>query len=154
MSTRLDPRTRATVLIAGAACIAPLLLQLQTQLAIGIALAGIAVALGSWRRPAAGWVRVVLALALATAVFAVMGVNFGRDTGCAILAAMLAVKPAETDSLRDARSLLGFALFAPFATFLLDQGPLSLLLGLLGVSLALAALLRLADVESGDAREP
>ena len=150
---RLDPRTRATVLTAGAACVAPLLLQLQTTLAIGIAVAGVAVALGSWRRPAASWVRVVLALALATAVFAVMGVNFGRDTGCAILAAMLAVKPAETDSLRDARSLLGFALFAPFATFLLDQGPLSLVLGLVAVVMVLLAMQRLSDLESGEMRD-
>jgi transglutaminase-like putative cysteine protease len=150
---RLDPRTRAIVLLAGATCLVPLLLQLHAQLAIGIAVAGIAVALGSWRRPAASWVRVVLALALATAVFAVMGVNFGRDTGCAILAAMLAVKPAETDSLRDARSLLGFALFAPFATFLLDQGPLSLTLGLVAVVFVLLAMQRLSDLESGEMRD-
>ena len=70
------------------------------------------------------------------------------------LAAMLALKPAETSSLRDARSLLGFALFAPFATFLLDQGPLSLALGLAAVVLTLSALQRLSDVESDDAARP
>ena len=37
--------------------------------------------------------------------------------------------PRKPSRLRDARSLLGFALFAPFATFLLDQGPLSLAAG-------------------------
>ena len=132
---RLDPRSRAMVLIAGAACVAPLLLRLEPKLAAGIAVAGFAVALGAWRRPLPAWLRILLALGLAGAVFATMGVNFGRDTGCAMLAAMLAVKPAETDSLRDARSLLGFALFAPFATFLLDQGPLSLALGLVAVVL-------------------
>ena len=47
---------------------------------------------------------------------------------------MLAIKPAETPRLRDARSLLGFALFAPFAAFLLDQGPLTLVLGLVAVA--------------------
>src|SRR5690606_9198602 len=62
----------------------------------------------------------------------------------------LAIKPIELSSVRDARSLLGFAMFAPFSTFLLDQGPLSLLLALAGVALALAALLRVADLESGD----
>ena len=148
---RLDARTRTLVLLAGAACLAPLLLQLHRLLAIGIAVAGVAIALGSWRRPTSAWVRVVLALALTAAVFATMGFNFGRDTGCAMLAAMLAVKPAETDSVRDARSLLGFALFAPFATFLLDQGPLSLLFGLVAVVLVLMALQRLSDLESGDA---
>src|SRR3546814_19774178 len=64
---------------------------------------------------------------------------------------MLAIKPVELASVRDARSLLSFALFAPFSTFLLDQGPLSLVLALVGATLALAALLRLADLESGDA---
>ena len=38
----------------------------------------------------------------------------------------------ELRTLRDARSLLGFALFAPFATFLLDEGPLSLVLAFAG----------------------
>src|SRR5688572_9820642 len=136
-SERLDARTRAAVLLAAGACVVPLLLQLQRTLAFGIAVAAVAIALGTWRRPAAAWVRVSLALVLAIAVFATMGVNFGRDTGCAMLAAMLAVKPAETNTMRDARSLVGFALFAPFATFLLDQGPLSLGLGLVAVYFAL-----------------
>ncbi len=147
---RLDPRSRAMVLVAGAACVTPLLLRLEPKLATGIAVACIAVALGSWRRPLAAWLRAVLALGMAGVVFASMGVNFGRDTGCAILAAMLAVKPAETDSVRDARSLLGFALFAPFATFLLDQGPLSLGMGLVAVVCALIAMQRLSDLESGE----
>src|SRR5690606_20559737 len=56
---------------------------------------------------------------------------------------------SELRSLRDARSLLGFALFAPFATFLLDQGPVSLLLSLLAATLVLMALLRLSEQESG-----
>jgi len=149
---RLDPRTRTAVLLAAGACVVPLLLQLPRTLAFGIAVAAVAIAIGTWRRPAAAWVRVSIALALAIAVFATMGVNFGRDTGCAMLAAMLAVKPAETNTMRDARSLVGFALFAPFATFLLDQGPLSLGLGLVAVYLALLAMQRLSDVESGQAR--
>ncbi|WP_152599974.1 transglutaminase TgpA family protein [Noviluteimonas dokdonensis] len=150
---RLDPRSRATVLIAGAACVLPLLLRLEPKLAIGTAVAGVAVAIGAWRRPLPAWLRVMLALGLAVAVFATMGVNFGRDTGCAILAAMLAVKPAETDSVRDGRSLLGFALFAPFATFLLDQVPLSLVLGLVAVVCALLAMQRLSDLESGELQD-
>ncbi|MDO5609534.1 MAG: DUF3488 and transglutaminase-like domain-containing protein, partial [Pseudomonadota bacterium] len=60
-----------------------------------------------------------------------------------------ALKPLETRSLRDARSLISFALFAPFASFLLDQGPLSLLLGLATALAALASLQRLADVDAG-----
>ncbi|UHQ18394.1 DUF3488 and transglutaminase-like domain-containing protein [Lysobacter sp. KIS68-7] len=149
---KLDPPSRVFVLLAGAACLLPLLLQLPRTLAAEIALAAVAIAIGAWQRPLAGWVRVILALALTAAVVAAMGFNFGRDTGCAMLAAMLAVKPAETDNVRDARSLLGFALFAPFATFLLDQGPVSLLLGLLAIVLTLIALQRLSDLESGEAR--
>mgnify|MGYP000561813861 CR=1 FL=1 len=56
--------------------------------------------------------------------------GIGRDTACAVLAAMLALKPSETFSLRDGRSLVGFGLFGPFATFLLDQGPASLVMAL------------------------
>src|SRR5690606_8390276 len=91
-----------------------------------------------------------LALGLIALVLSQSHFGFGRATACALLAAMLAIKPAETVRLRDGRSLVGFALFAPFATFLLDQGPLPLLLSLLGATLALAALLQLAELESGD----
>ena len=153
-ATLLDPQSRAWVLLAAGACVLPLLLQLPRPLAAGIGVTAVLVAAGSWRRPLPGWLRLLLALALVGAVLATTRFVFGRDTGCALLAAMLAIKPAETSSLRDARSLLGFALFAPFATFLLDQGPLALVLGLLGATLALAALLRLAELESGDVRHP
>jgi len=146
----LDRQSRAWTLLAAGACLLPLLLQLPGRLALGIAVAGVVVALGSWRRPLPAWLRLVLGLGLVGAVVAASNFTLGRDTGCALLAAMLAIKPAETFSLRDARSLVGFALFAPFATFLLDQGPLSLALGLAGATLALAAMLRLAELESGD----
>jgi len=146
----LSPHGRAWTLLAAAACLLPLLLQLPGGLALGIAVTGSVVALLSWRRPLPSWLRLLLALALIGVVLAVSRFGFGRDTACALLAAMLAIKPGEVRSLRDGRSLLGFALFAPFATFLLDQGPLSLLLGLLAATLAFAALLRLAELESGD----
>ena len=147
----LDAQSRLWTLSASAACLLPLLLQLPTSMAIAIASIGIAIAAMTWRRRLPGWLRLLLALALLGFVLANARFAFGRDTGCALLAAMLAIKPVELANLRDARSLLGFALFAPFSTFLLDQGPLSLLLGLLGATLVLAALLRLSDLESGDA---
>ncbi len=147
----LDPPSRTWTLLAAAACLLPLLLQLPMSMAAPIAAAGIgAVALGT-RRPLPAWLRLVLALALLGFVLAGSRFSLGRDTGCALLAAMLAIKPMELANLRDARSLLGFALFAPFSTFLLDQGPLALALGLLGATLALAALLRLSELESDDA---
>ena len=150
----LDAQSRLWTLTATAACLLPLLLQLPARMAVVIAVIGVAVAAMAWRRRLPAWTSALLALALLGFVLMASRFSFGRDTGCALLAAMLAIKPAELSNLRDARSLLGFALFAPFATFLLEQGPLALLLGLLGASLVLAALLRLAELESGDAARP
>lgn len=150
MSPPLDRRARTWSLLAAAACLLPLLLQLPGWLGPGIGAAATLVIAASWSRPLPGWLRLLLSLALVAGVLGTAHFRFGRDTACALLAAMLAIKPAETSNLRDARSLLGFALFAPFATFLLDQGPLTLALGLAGALLALAALLQLAELESGD----
>src|SRR3970040_795606 len=146
----LEPALRRWALLVGAACLLPLLLQLTPALAILVAVTALTVAGRAWKQPLPTWLRGLLALAVVGVVLAMSGFNLGRDTGCAMLAAMLAIKPSETFGLRDARSLIGFALFAPFATFLLDQGPLSLALGLAAAVLALAALLRFAEVESGD----
>lgn len=148
-SPRLDPQSRRWTLLAAAACLLPLLLQLPPRIAIALIAVGSTTAALSWRRPLPGWIRAILAIGLVGGVFAGSGFSVGRDTGCALLAAMLAIKPAETSTLRDARSLLGFALFAPFATFLLDQGPLSWALSLLGALLVLWALQRLTELEAG-----
>jgi transglutaminase-like putative cysteine protease len=154
-SILLDAQSRGWTLLAAAVCLSPLLLQLPAQLAIGIGGVAVLVAGSTWRGHALpAWLRLLLALALIGTVLTMSRFAFGRDTGCALLAAMLALKPIEMASLRDARSLLGFGLFAPFATFLLDQGPLPLVLGLVGATLALAALLRLSELESGDSRRP
>lgn len=145
----LDTASRRRVLLAAAACLLPLLLQLPGPSAISIAVIGTVVSWLAARGAVAGWLRGLLAVALLGLVLVQSGFSIGRDTGCALLAAMLAIKPSELRTLRDARSLLGFALFAPFATFLLDQGPLSLLLGLAATVLVLMALLRLSEQESG-----
>src|SRR5207342_972266 len=68
---------------------------------------------------------------------AAFSLRVGRDTACAGLLALLLLKPFETHSRRDAYSLLGFSLFAPFAAFLQDQGPLTLSLSLPAVALSL-----------------
>jgi len=148
----LDPQSRAWTLAAAAACLLPLLLQLPGPLAVGLAAVATVVSLLSWRRRLPAALRLLLSIALIALVLAQTRFSFGRDTGCALLAAMLALKPMELATLRDGRSLLGFALFAPFATFLLDQGPVSLVLGLTGAVAALAAMLRLAELESGETR--
>ncbi|WP_454831541.1 transglutaminase family protein [Pseudoxanthomonas wuyuanensis] len=148
-SSVLDAGSRIWVLATAGLCLAALLLQLPGMLGWSIAAAAALIAALSWRRPLHAVLRLLLALAMLAAVLTVMGMRFGRDTGCALLAAMLAIKPAETGSLRDARSLIGFALFAPFAAFLLDQGPLTMVIGLLGVLSALMTLQRLAELEGG-----
>ncbi len=147
----LDQASRWWTLAAGAACLLPLLLQLPGALAIGIGAVALLIPLLARQGSAPVWLRLILVLALLSTVLVVYRFAFGRDTGCALLATMLALKPVELRQSRDARSLLGFALFAPFATFLLDQGPLSLGFGLIGAAAALAALLKLSEVESGDA---
>lgn len=154
----LEPTSRRWALLAGASCLLPLLLQLPPPIAVAIAAAGIGVGVLSWRAPLPALLRLLLVIALVGAVSSMTGFALGRDTGCALLAAMFALKPSETYTLRDARSLIGFALFGPFATFLLDQGPLSLALGLTASVFALVTLQRLAEVESrpepGRAAEP
>lgn len=146
-SSRLDTTSRLWALTATALCLLPLLLQLPATLAVSIAAAAVLVSLLSWRKPVPAILRLLLVLVVVAALISQTGLRFGRDTGCALLAAMLAIKPAETTSLRDARSLLGFAMFAPFAAFLLDQGPVSMLLGLLAIVSVFMALHRLADAE-------
>ena len=139
---------RRHVLLATATCLLPLLLQLPPSLGIGFGIAALLVAAASWRRALPAALRMLLGVGVLLAVAAVSP-GIGRDTACALLAGMLALKPSETITLRDGRSLVGFALFAPFATFLLDQGPLSLLLALAAVLLALLALHGLARDEAG-----
>ncbi len=136
------------MLLATMSCLLPLLLQLPRSLGIGFGLSALAILALSWRQPLPSLLRILLGISGIAAVAAVAP-GIGRDTACAVLAAMLALKPAETFSLRDGRSLVGFALFAPFATFLLDQGPLSLMLALAAVVLSLLALQQLARDQAG-----
>lgn len=148
LSRPLDDGSRAWAYFTAALCLAPLLRQLPPMLAFGIGAIALVVGGVSWRRKLPGFARGLLALAIAGAVLAQYQFHFGRDTGCALLAAMIALKPAETSTLRDARSLLGFALFAPFSAFLLDQGPATLVLGLASTLFALAALQRFSALEA------
>ena len=152
-SPAMDPGSRRLVLLATAANLLPLLLQLPRVLGIGFGVAAIAIAGLSWQRVLPAPLRILIGLGAIAAVASVSP-GIGRDTACAVLAAMLALKPSETFSLRDGRSLVGFGLFAPFATFLLDQGPISLALALVAVLLSLVALQALAASEAGIAHDP
>lgn len=146
----LSKAGRTWTLAAGATCLLPLLPQLPPGISATAVAVAVVVGALSRRRPLPNWLRVLLAIALVGGVLATFRFALGRDVACALLAMMLALKPGELASVRDARSLIGFALFAPFSTFLLDQGPLSLLLGLAGATCALVALLQLSADESGD----
>lgn len=145
----LPPRVRAWCMAAAMACLLPLLLQVQPMLAVGlgvVAAIGIAVA-----KPLPVFVRMAMLVTLMGYVMVSHGFSLGRDAGCALLAALLALKPFETHRLRDARSLLGFSMFAPFAAFLQDQGPLALALALPAAALLLLALALLAEQRPGAA---
>ena len=154
-SLLLDRTARGWTLASAALALLPLLLQLPPLLAVLIATAAILTAALSQRRVLPMPVRVLLVLGMLAAIVWQMGaVRPGRDTGCALLAAMLAIKSSELRSLRDARSLLGFALFSPFAAFLLDQGPRTTVLAALAGISALIALQRLAQGEGRSAAQP
>ncbi len=146
-SPAMQARSRRLVLLATATCLFPLLLQLPPSLGIGFGVAALLIATVSWRQPMPALLRILIGIGMIVAVAAVSP-GIGRDTACAVLAGMLALKPSETVSLRDGRSLVGFALFAPFATFLLDQGPASLAFALIAVLIALLALQQLAADEA------
>ncbi len=146
-SLPISQASRAWVLATSWLALTPLLLQLPGLLAATVAVAAMLVGVLSWRGTLMAPVRLLLVIAMLAAVYWQIGMRFGRDTGCAVLAAMLAIKACELRTLRDARNLLGFALFAPFAAFLLDQGPATMGLALLAVVSALLSMQRLADEE-------
>ncbi len=128
---------RRWCLLAAAACALPLLISVPPWLALLLVATGVLAALSERPWPAA--LRFVLTLMIAGLVLAAFNFRIGRDTSCAGLLAMLMLKPFETHGTRDAHSLLGFSLFAPFAAFLQDQGPLNLTLSLPAVVLSLMA---------------
>jgi len=142
----LPPPARRWCMAAAAACLATLLTQVDPTLAAGIAVVAILCMTSSRPWPTAA--RLLLLLVLGALVLVMHDFSIGRESGTAGLAALLAVKPLETRRLRDAHSLLGFSLFAPFAAFLQDQGPLVLALSLVAVLLLMLALAALVEFRS------
>lgn len=143
MTEPLAPSLRRFSVVSAIACALPLLMLQPGWLAI-VRLATCALSLWSEKSWPA-WLRLLLVLTIGGLVMAAYGFRVGRDTASSGLLAMLMLKSYETYSLRDARSLLGFSLFAPFAAFLDDQGPITLglaLPALLLSTMAWAALLQ------------
>jgi len=106
-----------------------------------------------WRRWTMNrWLRTLLTLGMSALVMLEFGVGmgggFGRDTAGALLAVMLLLKLLELTSVRDGRAVLCFSLFAIFAAFLQDHGPLILGMALLATLLVLATLARMAEIET------
>lgn len=149
MAEPLPTPLRRWCMAAAAACLLPLLLQLPPGLAL--ALAAMAATGYAFERRWPVALRLLLVLLVAAYLLVTFGFNLGRDTGTALLAALLAIKPGETHGARDARSLLGFSLFAPFAALLQDQGPLTMALTVLAVAMLLVALAMLAEQRPGAA---
>lgn len=148
-SPALSAGSRLWINLVTALSLLPLLLQLPGVLAVLFGITTLLVALWSWRRSMPLLLRLLWIGLMLGCIYWQMGANPGRDSGCALLAAMLAIKSSELRTLRDARSLIGFGLFAPFAAFLLDQGPTTLLMSAAAVVAALLALQRVADEDVG-----
>ena len=148
-SPPLDRNNRLWCLAAAFACSLALLRLVPGWLAIALLIAEIGCVAITWRKPAPAIVRVLLTLGIVGLVLSAYRFHQGRDTASAMLLALLMIKPIELRSVRDARSLVGFGLFALFAAFLLDQGPLTLAFALPAAAAAYAALARLADAEIG-----
>lgn len=144
----LSAEARRWALAAGALCALPLMLHLPQPLVLGLLGVGL---LSAWtsRRPWPALLRLLITVALVGAVLAWFGFQIGRDTGSALLLAMMAVKPGELRTRRDAYSLLGFAIFSPFAALLQDQGPLTLGLSVAAAAMVFATANRLAEDDGG-----
>jgi protein-glutamine gamma-glutamyltransferase len=112
----------------------------------------IGIGLGLRRRTLPRALRVLITLAVVALILwdygIAFGTRFGRDTGAAMLAAMLVLKVLELRTVRDARMLTSFGLFALVAAFLQDRGPLTLTLSLLATLVTFAALARIAETET------
>lgn len=137
MAEPLPRAVRRWCLLAAISCALPLLVLVPGWLALALLATGALAAYSE--KPMSAALRFVLTLMIGGMVLAAFDFRIGRDTSCAGLLAMLMLKPFETHSTRDARSLLGFSLFGPFAAFLQDQGPLTLSLSLPAVVLSLMA---------------
>jgi len=152
-SPALDRASQLACAVAACAAIAPLALVMPAWLNLSLlGLVGGALLSIAWRRPLPRLVRLPLTLGAAALVMVQYGVGFGggfgRDTAAALLALMLVLKLLELHSVRDGRAILSFSLFAVFAAFLQDRGPLVLSLALASTLLVLAGLALLAEVES------
>jgi transglutaminase-like putative cysteine protease len=140
----IEAPLRRMVVFAVLAAALPLLLHLPGGVAAGIGAVALVAGWSALHRPLPALLRVLLVAAISGAVLVGFGFRVGRDAGSALMLAMLVLKLSELRDLPDARRVVAYALFAPFAAFLQDQGPLTLALGLVATVAVLLALGRLA----------
>ncbi|MEO6172637.1 MAG: DUF3488 and transglutaminase-like domain-containing protein [Arenimonas sp.] len=146
MSKPISTSQRRFTLSASIVCCIPMLLQLPNTLMFMLIFSlGLAF---FYPKQLPGALRFLLVALLGATVLTSYHFGIGRDAASAGLLAMLALKPFETHTQRDAKSLLGFSLFAPFAAFLQDQGPLTLGLSLPAFLLCLMAFAELSHTTS------
>ena len=139
----LTPALRRAVVAAVLAAALPLLLHLPQTVAFGIGAVALVSAWSALRKPLPLALRLLLVVVITGAVLVGFGFRVGRDAGSALMLSMLVLKLSELRDFDDAKRVVAYALFAPFAGFLQDQGPITLALGLfaaLGVLLAMGRL--------------
>jgi len=140
----VDSAQRRVLVLAVLGAVLPLLLHLPGTAAAGIAAVAAVAGWSALHQPLPVALRLLLVAVISAAVLVGFGFRLGRDAGSALLLAMLVLKLAELRDPGDARRLAAYALFAPFAAFLQDQGPLTLALGLFASIGTLLAMARLA----------
>lgn len=141
----LTPSLRRAVVVAVLAAALPLLLHLPETVGLGIGAVALVSGWSALRKPLPLALRLLLVVVITGAVLVGFGFRVGRDAGSALMLSMLVLKLSELRDFDDAKRVVAYALFAPFAAFLQDQGPITLGLGLLAAMGVLLAMGRLAE---------
>lgn len=141
----LTPSLRRAVVVAVLAAALPLLLHLPEAVGFGIGAVALVSGWSALRKPLPLVLRLLLVVVITGAVLVGFGFRVGRDAGSALMLSMLVLKLSELREFDDAKRVVAYALFAPFAAFLQDQGPITLGLGLLAAMGVLLAMGRLAE---------
>jgi transglutaminase-like putative cysteine protease len=141
----LTPSLRRAVVVAVLAAALPLLLHLPGTVGMGIGAVALVSGWSALRKPLPLALRLLLVVVITGAVLVGFGFRVGRDAGSALMLSMLVLKLSELRQFDDAKRVVAYALFAPFAAFLQDQGPFTLALGLFAALGVLLAMGRLAE---------
>lgn len=106
-----------------------------------------------WQLPP-GWLRLILTLAIIALLAVSLGGLWGRRAATGLLCLMLAAKMMELSRLRDLRMVASVSLFLIASQFLFDERLLFLVYLFGGVLMAVCALLRIQQLETGGQDAP